>query len=132
MKNVVFKQMDSLIYLILEFNLMLLNVAGSSIIWKNQLGLAKLVQQLKPGGYIKLGLYSEIARKLIVDRNIIQALGETSTPERFVNLGGALWMEKLMSFQIYPDSGISLTLRMPRPLLPRSRASLFNKDAKLF
>ena len=45
-------------------------------------GLAKLVQQLKPGGYIKLGLYSEIARKLIVDaRNIIQALGETSTPE---------------------------------------------------
>ena len=29
-------------------------------------GLSALVQQLKPGGYIKLGLYSEIARKVIV------------------------------------------------------------------
>ena len=28
-------------------------------------GLSALVQQLKPGGYIKIGLYSEIARKVI-------------------------------------------------------------------
>ena len=45
-------------------------------------GLSALVQQLKPGGYIKLGLYSKIARKIIVDaRKIIQRLGVASTPE---------------------------------------------------
>ncbi|KZR70214.1 class I SAM-dependent methyltransferase [Prochlorococcus sp. MIT 1303] len=45
-------------------------------------GLSTLVQQLKPGGYIKLGLYSEIARKVIVKaRETIQTLGIKSTPE---------------------------------------------------
>ena len=45
-------------------------------------GLSALVQQLSPGGYIKLGLYSEIARKVIVDaRLVIQKLGIRSTPE---------------------------------------------------
>ncbi|WP_240953018.1 MULTISPECIES: class I SAM-dependent methyltransferase [unclassified Prochlorococcus] len=45
-------------------------------------GLSALVQQLKPGGYIKLCLYSEIARKVIVDaRKIIHTLGLESTPE---------------------------------------------------
>ena len=45
-------------------------------------GLSALVQQLKPGGYIKLGLYSKIARKIIVDaQKIIQRLGVASTPE---------------------------------------------------
>ena len=38
-------------------------------------GLFALVQQLRPGGYIKLGLYSEIARSIIVDtRSIIKEL----------------------------------------------------------
>ena len=45
-------------------------------------GLYTLVQQLKPGGYIKLGLYSEIAREIIVEaRKTIQTLGIKSTPE---------------------------------------------------
>ncbi len=45
-------------------------------------GLSALVQQLKPGGYIKLALYSEIARNIIVKaRKTIQALEIDSTPE---------------------------------------------------
>ena len=37
---------------------------------------------IKPGGYIKLALYSEIARKIIVEaRKIIQTSGIDSTPE---------------------------------------------------
>tara|TARA_B100001741_G_scaffold191592_1_gene157881 strand:- start:210 stop:704 length:495 start_codon:yes stop_codon:yes gene_type:complete len=39
-------------------------------------GLSALVQKLKPGGYIKLGLYSEVARKVILNaRELIQTLG---------------------------------------------------------
>ena len=49
-------------------------------------GLSKLIQQLKPGGYIKLGLYSEITRKVIVEaRKTIQTLGINSTPESIRN-----------------------------------------------
>ena len=45
-------------------------------------GLSALLQQLKPGGYIKLGLYSEIARKVIVEaRKTIRTLRISSTPE---------------------------------------------------
>ena len=45
-------------------------------------GLAALVQKLKPGGYMKLGLYSEIGSKLIVKaRKIIQDLGISSDSE---------------------------------------------------
>ena len=45
-------------------------------------GLSALVHQLKPGGYIKLGLYSEIARKIIVEaRKTIRNLRISSTPE---------------------------------------------------
>ena len=45
-------------------------------------GLSALVQQLKPQGYIKLGLYSEIARRMVVEaRDIIQTLGINSTPD---------------------------------------------------
>ena len=49
-------------------------------------GLSALLQQLKPGGYIKLGLYSEIARKVIVEaRKTIQTLGINSMPESIRN-----------------------------------------------
>ena len=45
-------------------------------------GLSALVQQLKPGGYIKLALYSETARNIIVKaRKKIQMLEIDSTPE---------------------------------------------------
>nr|WP_274704360.1 class I SAM-dependent methyltransferase [Synechococcus sp. AH-551-E02] len=83
MDNVMFKQID------------LLNVADLGEIFdiiecsgvlhhmeKPSKGLYALIQQLKPGGYIKLGLYSEITRKVIVKaRKTIQTLGTDSTPE---------------------------------------------------
>ena len=44
-------------------------------------GLASLTQQLKPGGFIKIGLYSALARRAISSaRNTIQKLGIESTP----------------------------------------------------
>ena len=49
-------------------------------------GLSALIQQLKPGGYVKLALYSEIARRVIVEaRKTIQTLGINSTPESIRN-----------------------------------------------
>ena len=45
-------------------------------------GLSALIQQLKPSGYVKLGLYSEIAREIILKaRKTIQTLEIDSTPE---------------------------------------------------
>ena len=45
-------------------------------------GLAALNRQLKPGGYIKIGLYSALARQQVtLARKKIQALGIQSTPE---------------------------------------------------
>ena len=45
-------------------------------------GLAALNSKLKPGGYIKIGLYSKLARQNIsAARELIQALGIQSTPE---------------------------------------------------
>ena len=45
-------------------------------------GLSALNNQLKAGGYIKLGLYSEIARQVIVNaRNKIKKLGLKSTAD---------------------------------------------------
>ena len=46
-------------------------------------GLSALRKQLKPGGYIKLGLYSDIARQEIVKvRKQIKQLGLKSTADR--------------------------------------------------
>ena len=45
-------------------------------------GLAALNSMLKPGGYIKIGLYSKLARqKVSAARDLIQKLGIQSTPE---------------------------------------------------
>ena len=45
-------------------------------------GLSAVIQQLKSGGYIKIGLYSKIAREVIVEaRKIIKKSGIGSTPE---------------------------------------------------
>ena len=45
-------------------------------------GMSSLNKQLKPGGYIKLGLYSDIARQDIVKaRNRIKQLGLKSTSD---------------------------------------------------
>ena len=83
MGNVTFKQMDLLniaelgdIFDIIECGGVLHHMENPSK------GLSILLQQLKSGGYIKLGLYSEIARKVIVKaRKTIQTLGTDSTPE---------------------------------------------------
>ena len=65
MSGVTFKQMDLLstskmgvIFDIIECSGVLHHMD------KPAEGLSTLLQQLKPGGYIKLGLYSEIARRL--------------------------------------------------------------------
>ena len=81
MNNVIFRQMDLLnvaelgdIFDIIECSGVLHHMENPSN------GLSALVQQLKPGGYIKLALYSEIARKIIVEaRKIIQMLEIDST-----------------------------------------------------
>ena len=45
-------------------------------------GLAALNTKLKPGGYIKIGLYSKLARKKVsAARDLIKSLGIQSTPE---------------------------------------------------
>ena len=83
MSNVTFKQMDLLnaaelgdIFDVIECGGVLHHME------KPDEGLSALIQQLKPGGYIKLGLYSEIARIVIVKaRETIQTLGINSTPE---------------------------------------------------
>ncbi len=87
MDKVTFKQMDLLnvaelgdIFDIIECGGVLHHIE------KPSKGLSELIQQLKPGGYIKLGLYSEIARKVIVEaRKTIQTLGINSTPESIRN-----------------------------------------------
>ena len=83
MSGVTFKQMDLLstpkmgvIFDIIECSGVLHHMD------KPAEGLSTLLQQLKPGGYIKLGLYSEIARKVIVEaRKTIKKLGISSCPE---------------------------------------------------
>ncbi len=83
MDNVTFKKMDLLNAS--QLGDMFDIVACSGVLHhmeKPDEGLSALVRQLKPGGYINLALYSEIARKVIMEaRKIIQTLGINSTPE---------------------------------------------------
>ena len=83
MNNVTFKKMDLLN--VADLGYMFDIVACSGVLHhmeKPSEGLSALLRQLKPGRYIKLALYSEIARKVIVEaRKIIQTLGINSSPE---------------------------------------------------
>ncbi|WP_413681818.1 tetratricopeptide repeat protein [Prochlorococcus sp. MIT 1323] len=83
MSNITFKRMDLLN--VSELGNMFDVIECSGVLHHMEQpaeGLSALVQQLKPGGYIILGLYSEIARKVIVDaRKTIQTLGIESTPQ---------------------------------------------------
>ena len=69
-------------------------------------GLAALTSKLRPGGFIKLGFYSSIARKQVsAARSIIQQLGFTSNPDgirqfRKAVLGGDLEELKPISISI--------------------------------
>ena len=83
MKNITFKKMDLLniadlgdIFDIIECSGVLHHMEEPAN------GLSALVQQLKSGGYIKIGLYSEIARKVVVEaRETIKKLGIVCTPK---------------------------------------------------
>ena len=104
MNNVTFKMMDLLninelseIFDIIECGGVLHHMNNPSD------GLSALVQQLKPGGYIKLGLYSEIARKIIVNaRTIIQTLGINSTPENIRAFRGQILDGKIQKLRDLP------------------------------
>ncbi len=84
MDNIIFKKMDILnspkllgqMFDVIECSGVLHHMAQPAE------GLSALAQQLKPGGYIKIGLYSETARKQIVEaRKLIKKLGVASTTE---------------------------------------------------
>lgn len=77
MKNVSFKRMDILNISQIEEIFDVIECSGViHHMERPHVGLNALIQQLKPGGYIKLGLYSEIARRTVVEaRAIIQSLG---------------------------------------------------------
>ena len=80
--NVIFKKMD-LLNISLLGGLFDVIECGGVLHHMDQPsnGLSALIQQLKPGGYIKLGLYSETARQIIVEaRKSIQALGINNNP----------------------------------------------------
>ena len=83
MNNVSFMKMDLLDVSKLEFAFDIIECAGVlHHMERPDDGLSALVHKLKPGGYIKLGLYSEIARKIIVKaRQTIRALRINGTPE---------------------------------------------------
>ncbi len=83
MENVTFKKIDLLNVADLGDKFDIIECGGVlHHMEKPSNGLSALIQQLKPGGYIKIGLYSEIARKVIVEaRKIIQILEIESTPE---------------------------------------------------
>ena len=69
-------------------------------------GLSALIQKLKPGRYIKLGLYSEIARKVIVEaRKIIKTLGINSTPEGIRNFRMQVLAGEIKELQDLPKCG---------------------------
>ena len=87
MDNVMFKQMDLLNAAELDDKFDIIECGGVLHHMEQPAdGLSALVQQLKPGGYIKLGLYSELARKIIVEaRKTIKTLGINSAPESIRN-----------------------------------------------
>lgn len=83
MKNITFAKMDLLNVADLGDTFDSIECSGVLHHMKNPSdGLSALIQQLKPGGYIKLALYSEIARQVIVEaRKTIKTLGINRTPE---------------------------------------------------
>ena len=69
-------------------------------------GLSALNQQLKPGGYIKLALYSEIARQDIVKaRNLIKQLGLKSTANSIREFRQQILRGKFKDLANLPSSG---------------------------
>lgn len=70
-------------------------------------GLSVLNQQLKSGGYIKLALYSEIARQDIVKaRNQIKHLGINSTPDGIRGFRQQVLRGEHQQFTSLPNFGL--------------------------
>ncbi len=108
MGNVKFKQMDLLDVAELESIFDVIECGGVLHHMDNPSdGLTALVQQLKPGGYIKLGLYSEIARKVIVEaRKTIQMLGINSAPESIRNFRKKVLAGEIKELLALPKCGV--------------------------
>ncbi|KZR84894.1 MULTISPECIES: class I SAM-dependent methyltransferase [Prochlorococcus] len=83
MKNVTFKIMDILDIAAQTEKFDVIECSGVLHHMQDpEEGLSALVHQLKPGGFMKLGLYSELARQQIIEaRNQIKQLDIKSTPE---------------------------------------------------
>ena len=83
MQNVQLQQLDILDARILPSNYDIIECSGVLHHMQDPArGLAALNSKLKPGGYIKIGLYSELARQNVTAaRELIKSLGIQSTPE---------------------------------------------------
>ena len=83
MQNVQLQQLDILDARILPSNYDIIECSGVLHHMQDPArGLAALNSKLKPGGYIKIGLYSKLARQNVTAaRELIKSLGIQSTPE---------------------------------------------------
>ncbi|KZR89235.1 Demethylrebeccamycin-D-glucose O-methyltransferase [Synechococcus sp. MIT S9509] len=83
MKNVDFRKMDLLDVAALDETFDTIECSGVLHHMEDPAkGLSALTKKLKPGGYIKLGLYSDIARKeIVIARKRIKQLGLKSTAD---------------------------------------------------
>ncbi|WP_413681820.1 tetratricopeptide repeat protein [Prochlorococcus sp. MIT 1323] len=83
MKNISFEKLDLLDVANLQQSFDIIECSGVLHHMEDPgKGLSALSEQLKPGGYFELGLYSEIARQQIVEaRNQIKQLDIKSTPK---------------------------------------------------
>ena len=116
MGNVTFKKMDLLNVADLGETFDIIECSGVlHHMEKPSDGLSALIHQLKPGGYIKIGLYSEIARKIIVEaRSTIQKLEIDSTPKGIKRFRQQVLDREIQELLDLPKVGITLlTFRMP-------------------
>ncbi len=105
MKNISFKKMDLLDVGALQQNFDIIECIGVLHHMKDPAkGHSVLNNQLEPGGYIKLGLYSEIARQQIVEaRNQIKQLGFKNTPAGVRDFRQKVLQGELKNLSILPQ-----------------------------
>ncbi|KZR84893.1 MULTISPECIES: class I SAM-dependent methyltransferase [Prochlorococcus] len=104
MKNVTFKIMDILDIANQTEKFDVIECSGVLHHMQDpEAGLSALVHQLKPGGFMKLGLYSELARQQIIEaRNQIKQLDIKSTPEGIRDFRG-----RVLNGDLYQLKGLS-------------------------
>ena len=92
-------------------------------------GLSALVRQLKPSGYIKLGLYSEIARSVIVEaRKVIRQLSVKSTPDGIREFRRKIIHSELMELIALQQRGDFWSLSSCRDLCFHVQEHLFSAE----